>query len=319
MRTSRLDSVFVRRFFCLPPVPPAPSPRHHDLASFVAYAAACAAARLPASSPTYIGTHYEYTVRAALRRSAFCLHRVGGRDDAGIDLLGTWHLPAAPPGVVRVLVQCKALKTKLGPNLIRELEGTLRHAPAGWRNSSSSSSSTNSHVGVLVSPREATRGVRDALARSAHPLCWMMIDQDAGGVLRQVLWNRKVEDALGAGGALGVEMRYSLGADGRPQRAVLTWNGQDLPDMREVEERMAAQCDEWVASWGIQEPLDEQGKLALLDIVQAHFPQLLESVPAVSGSVLAEADRARVQRLLHDRQHAAHVNHYDTMPAAEMK
>ncbi|PWY74447.1 hypothetical protein BO70DRAFT_431308 [Aspergillus heteromorphus CBS 117.55] len=121
---------------------------------------------------TYIGTHYEYTIQTTLRHCALLLHRTGGRSDAGTDLLGTWHLPTHEHPL-RVLVQCKALKTKLGPNLVRELEGTFAQAPVGWRSRTHSHTHTysgsggggGSVVGVLVSPREATRGVRGALAK----------------------------------------------------------------------------------------------------------------------------------------------------------
>jgi hypothetical protein len=49
--------------------------------------------KLPTTSTVYIGTHYEYTVHAALARLGMRLTRVGGRADAGIDLLGQWLVP----------------------------------------------------------------------------------------------------------------------------------------------------------------------------------------------------------------------------------
>ncbi|EEP81654.1 conserved hypothetical protein [Uncinocarpus reesii 1704] len=110
----------------LPTPPPAPTSQHNDLPSFLAYATRTS---LSPSSTTYVGTHYEYTVLHALRSHSLNLTRIGGRADSGIDLVGTWHLPShAHP--LRVIVQCKAFRNKLGPNLIRELEGTFAGAPS---------------------------------------------------------------------------------------------------------------------------------------------------------------------------------------------
>lgn len=72
--------------------PQPPTTAHSDLESYLAYAARTG---LSAKSTTYVGTRYEYTVAAALRRLGFSLRRIGGRDDGGIDLLGTWTVPAA--------------------------------------------------------------------------------------------------------------------------------------------------------------------------------------------------------------------------------
>lgn len=218
------------------------------------------------TSTVYVGTHYEYTVLQSLRRYALDLHRIGGRDDAGIDLVGTWHLPEHErERAIRVLVQCKALKTKLGPNLVRELEGTFRQAPVGWR--------TGQTAGILVSPREATKGVRDALARSTHPLFWMMVERD--GTLKQALWNARAEE-LGLG-PLGVETRYGAGApttDSEPaslaKEIALTWDGCDIPGMDHVERDLVRSENQWVASWGVD--LANTDKGMLLDTVERIFP-----------------------------------------------
>ncbi|KAJ5702145.1 hypothetical protein N7488_009693 [Penicillium malachiteum] len=253
-------SPFTRRLYKLPSAPSAASSQHDNLPQFLSYASRIS---LPESSTVYVGTHYEYTVLQSLRRYALALHRIGGRDDAGIDLAGTWHLPSHEDSrALRVLVQCKALKTKLGPNLVRELEGALRQAPVGWR--------TGQTVGVLVSPREATRGVRDALARSSFPLFWMMIERD--GVLRQALWNSKAEE-MGLG-ALGVEMRYAE-VDGSIEPAELrkevaiTWDGCDIPDMDSVEVHLQREEDRWVRSWVKDLEVD---KNLLLDAIERVFP-----------------------------------------------
>lgn len=273
---------FTRRLFKLPSAPSPPSQNHHNLPTFLSYAERIS---LPQTSTVYVGTHYEYTVLESLRRYALALHRIGGRDDAGIDLVGTWHLPERErERALRVLVQCKALKTKLGPNLVRELEGAIRQAPVGWR--------TDQTVGLLVSPREATKGVRDALARSSYPLLWMMVERD--GTLRQALWNARVED-LGLR-PLGVEARYgSTGPDGSlTQGVALTWDGGDIPHMNRVEQDLLRLEDDWVASWGL-EGADVE-KRVLLDAVERVFPDAHSG--SSSDGTVSELDRSKVLQAL---------------------
>ncbi|KAK2758233.1 hypothetical protein FQN54_004077 [Arachnomyces sp. PD_36] len=193
------------------PIPPTPANQeHHDLPSFLSYADRTS---LSPSSTTYVGTHYEYTVLQSLRRFRLSLTRIGGRSDAGIDLLGTWHLPSLPHPL-RVIVQCKALKTKLGPSLVRELEGAFIGAPYGWRG--------EGILGLLVSPREATKGVRDALVKSRQPLVWVMAGLD--GRVQQVLWNKRAGD-VGLEG-LGVDVVY--GGDASQKDLALSWEGEQL-------------------------------------------------------------------------------------------
>ncbi|PLB55761.1 hypothetical protein P170DRAFT_433252 [Aspergillus steynii IBT 23096] len=296
-------STFTSRLFKLPPPPPQPpSATHHNLPTFLAHASRTA---LPSTATIYIGTHYEYTVQHTLRNSSFHLHRTGGRSDSGIDLLGTWHLPGHEHPL-RVIVQCKALKTKLGPNLVRELEGTLRrHAPVGWR--------TGSQVGVLVSTRDATKGVREALARSEHPCLWMMVTH--GGVLRQVLWNRRVEE-LGVAGGLGVEVRYSSpsassspspGGDGEGsevgKEVVLTWDGEEMEHMDSVEERMERLEERWMEVWGLN---GESGrKYTRVDVLEAIEQLYPAEKPLLYGKggpcALSGDEKAEVLQLLDSR------------------
>ncbi|KAL2153133.1 hypothetical protein VTH82DRAFT_4288 [Thermothelomyces myriococcoides] len=153
--------------------PPAPSTHHTDLPSFLAYAART---NLDPSSPVYVGTHFEYTVAGALARFGLSLRRVGGASDCGIDLLGTWSLPPFSAEYqqqqhrhyhrqLRVLVQCKAVQ-RPGPNLVRELEGAFVGAPAGWR----ATADRHGVLGLLVTERPATKGIREALTRSRWPM-----------------------------------------------------------------------------------------------------------------------------------------------------
>jgi hypothetical protein len=165
---------------------------------------------------------------------------VGGKADSGIDLLGLWHLPTSTHPV-RTIVQCKALKAKPGPNLIRELEGAFIGAPAGWRG--------KGVLGIMCSKREATKGVREAMSRSRCPLAWVGIeslesdfnsnknelnaDEDGDesavdlyaegkGVIKQVLWNNRAR-ALGLEG-IDVTTRYM--GDMTENEMVLMWKGE---------------------------------------------------------------------------------------------
>ena len=208
--------------------PSAPSPHHNDLASFLAYAART---NLDPASTVYVGTHFEYTTCAALARYGFALRRVGGASDFGIDLLGTWSLPPSragsgsapspsppppPPPPLRVLAQCKAVQ-KPGPHLIRELEGAFVGAPAGWRG-------PEGVLGLLVTVRPATKGIREALGRSRWPMGFVACSRE--GRLEQVLWNRRAEEEGLEG--LGVGIRYMNGGQGGKE-LVLTWKGRSLP------------------------------------------------------------------------------------------
>ncbi|EQL35175.1 hypothetical protein BDFG_03156 [Blastomyces dermatitidis ATCC 26199] len=205
-----------------PPIPPAsPTSQHHDLPSFLDYAARTS---LDPTSTTYVGTHYEYTVRQALRLWALDLTRIGGRLDSGIDLVGSWHLPDPNSQPLRVIVQCKALKNKVGPNVVRELEGTFAGAPVGWRG--------QGILGMLVSSRESTKGLRTALLKSRYPLVWIFAELD--GRVRQVLWNKRADDAGLA--ALGVEVKHAGEVqEGADDKVVsVTWNGEEIKGLPET-------------------------------------------------------------------------------------
>jgi hypothetical protein len=130
-----------------------------------------------------------------------------------------------------VLVSCKAHKSGVQPGVVREVEGTVVRRGG---------------VGILVGKKEATKGVRDAVRRSAVAVVWVMVEEADGtdaheeppllgkedqaeekvpvGRIRQVLWNEKVE-MMGAAG-MGVGVRYFEGGAGKLEKEVcLTWKG----------------------------------------------------------------------------------------------
>ncbi|TLD12921.1 uncharacterized protein PgNI_03706 [Pyricularia grisea] len=191
--------------------PEPPTSNHNSLPSFLEYAKKSG---LNPKSTVYVGTHYEYLVAESLASFGFSLFRVGGASDYGIDLLGTWAVPSAP-NPIKVIVQCKAMASKLGPSHVRELEGAFVGAPAGWRGSGV--------LGLLVGQHPATKGVRDSLGRSRWPMGYISYSV-ADGQVSQIQWNRHAVNH-GLDG-MGVAVKYT--EEGLP-RLTLTMNGMSLP------------------------------------------------------------------------------------------
>ncbi|KFX87128.1 hypothetical protein V490_08517 [Pseudogymnoascus sp. VKM F-3557] len=184
---------------------------HHDLETYLAYASRSG---LDSKSTVFVGTHYEYTVQEVLKRLGFSLQQTGGASDYGIDLLGEWKLPGVPLNL-RVLVQCKALAKKSGPNFVRELEGAFAGAPSGWQG--------NGVIGLLVSQKPATKGMREALARSRWPMG--AITCTGEGRLVQMLWNNRANEEGLTG--VGVGIRYK-GGSLNEEEIHLTFKGENM-------------------------------------------------------------------------------------------
>ncbi|KAB2578031.1 Endonuclease TnsA /resolvase Hjc/tRNA endonuclease [Lasiodiplodia theobromae] len=243
------------------------SENHHDLPSFLAYAERV---ELAPDRTVYVGTHYEYTVAATLKRFGFRLTRTGRASDFGIDLLGTWTLPIsdghtkkkrkdADAHALRVLVQCKASNKILNPKNVRELEGAFTGAPALWRE--------EDFLGLLATTQKATKGVMEALGRSRWPMGFLKVDPD--GRVEQFLWNASAK-ARGLEG-LGVTLRYLVdekSEDGEIKVDIaLTWQGRPLPYVELEEEAEAlptlqmrsAELEEMVSE-PVSEPVKERPK-----------------------------------------------------------
>ncbi|KAL7950139.1 hypothetical protein V8C42DRAFT_309588 [Trichoderma barbatum] len=187
--------------------------QHSDLSSFLEDAKRRG---LDEKSSLFTGTRYEYLVAGRLARYGFSLRRIGGASDFGIDLVGEWTVPSCPSAPpIRVLVQCKGGIQRVGPHLIRELEGSFVGAPAGWRG--------QGVLGLLVAERTATKGMRDALGRSDVAMGYFCCSGE--GVVRQMLWNQRAEDE----GLEGVDVALRRGHERDVDEVVLVKNGEPLP------------------------------------------------------------------------------------------
>ncbi|KAK1699692.1 hypothetical protein BDP55DRAFT_644473 [Colletotrichum godetiae] len=203
--------------------PNAPSTSHHDITSFLAYASRTG---LDVASTVYVGTHYEYTVSSTLAQYGIHAKRVGGAFDQGIDLLGTWSLPSRTENL-KVIIQCKGGAQRVGPSIVRELEGSFIGAPVGWRG--------EGVIAFLVSEKPASKGVRESLGRSRWPMGFISCSRE--GVVQQMLWNQRADEEGLRG--VGVTMRHAEDGESESQ-IILTHNGKRVlkspkPEVSEVD------------------------------------------------------------------------------------
>ncbi|KAK4080244.1 hypothetical protein Trihar35433_1349 [Trichoderma harzianum] len=187
--------------------------QHSDLESFLEDAKRRG---LDEKSPFFTGTRYEYLVLERLRRYGFSLRRIGGASDFGVDLVGEWTVPSSTSPAIKVLVQCKGGIQRVGPHMIRELEGSFAGAPPGWRG--------QGVLGLLVGEKTATKGMRDALGRAGMPMGYFCCE-GSDGVVRQMLWNQRAEE----GGLEGVDVALRRGGGRDVGEVVLVKNGEPLP------------------------------------------------------------------------------------------
>jgi hypothetical protein len=166
---------------------------HNSLPSFLEYAKRT---NLAADRTTYVGTHYEYITALSLLRLGFSLLRVGGKSDAGIDLIGHWVL-ATLREPLRVFIQCKARKISVSPCHIRELEGSFQGIPPDWKN--------KDVLGLLITNNKATKGTLKALGNSRWPMGFVMVSKE--GLIQQFIWNRAAAERGLEG--VGVTLRHT--------------------------------------------------------------------------------------------------------------
>lgn len=118
--------------------------------------------------------------------------------------------------MARAIVQCKAVKRKAAPALVRELEGAFNGVPPTVPRRPRARDEVEEDIGqeegegvniiaLLCTPLPATKGVRDALGRSRWPMGYVMVGLE--GRVTQVLWNRAAAERGGLG-LLEVGVRY---------------------------------------------------------------------------------------------------------------
>ncbi|KAI1611335.1 hypothetical protein EDD37DRAFT_440873 [Exophiala viscosa] len=222
-----------------------PTSPHHDLASFHAHARRTG---LDPESTVYTGTSYEYLAQTTLRSHGFDLFRVGGRGDRGVDLIGLWHIPRVSKvsghwkestnrdgktevetDTLRVMVQCKRMvgkRAKIGPNLVRELDGAVRGARLGALfdalglkgqddTAEDETSGAGPAIGVLVGTKPATKGVLDTMRRSSRPLAWIMMEEVSGGSDTTTALDEKASEAASSVGSVDDNARRDTSSSSR--------------------------------------------------------------------------------------------------------
>jgi len=169
------------------------SSHHNSLPSFLRYTER---SKLNVKTTYYVGTHYEYTAAISLMRLGFSLLRVGGSNDAGIDLIGHWALaPLREP--MRIIIQCKARTNSVTPAEIREMEGSFNGTPPDWKN--------KDVLALMVTMNKATKGALEALGRCRSPMGFVMVSR--AGTIKQFVWNRAASERGLEG--VGVTVRHT--------------------------------------------------------------------------------------------------------------
>ncbi len=114
----------------------------------------------PLVSYTELGTQYELRTIEVLKKYAFELRHTGGRSDGGIDLVGNWLIPGIPK--IPIIVQCKNITSKLGPVMVREVEGVIAGRQGGT-------------LGILVCSQSASDASRQRIELSNWPFIYCHI------------------------------------------------------------------------------------------------------------------------------------------------
>ncbi|KAF8979537.1 hypothetical protein BGZ46_005304 [Entomortierella lignicola] len=171
-------------------------------------------------STIYKGTLFEYQTQEVLMK---CLgiytQRTAGAGDLGVDLRGTWFLPtsASPrPGDkvrhLKVIVQCKSTNTRIGPNFVRELQGSLSYE-------------SQPTMAILAISSDFTKHSFLPYAMSLWPMALVVIDVK-NHKCKKLMWNKAAEKVM-HGVQLGEEL--VRGIDGKIEsRPVLCYKGSVL-------------------------------------------------------------------------------------------
>ncbi|BFZ58921.1 hypothetical protein PYCC9005_005989 [Savitreella phatthalungensis] len=126
--------------------------------------------RLDTRSTVWRGTGFEVVCLSALRLHGFRVGRCGRAGDGGVDISGEWEIGGR---CVRVAVQCKNERAKVGPKYVRELAGQTAALPAD----AEEASPPDAVLGVLVSRSHYTAAAIDAIkAARDRPLALCVVE-----------------------------------------------------------------------------------------------------------------------------------------------
>ncbi|KAG5519897.1 hypothetical protein PMAC_000174 [Pneumocystis sp. 'macacae'] len=144
------------------------------------------------------------------------LKHVGGTNDYGIDLRGTWYYGEQTRYQCPIIIQCKNEQKKTGTRYVREMEGVL-------------SSENNDTLGLISCCGFTQMAQRQLLKASKAIAMCVILPKGDNGYLQQFIWNMKANELIKG---LGVQFRYiqkteetSL-EEGLHQELVLTIDGQ---------------------------------------------------------------------------------------------
>jgi len=200
-----------------------------------------ASCRVTKISRVATGTLYE---EACLRFLAghlrMPLRRVGGANDNGVDLMGSWQLDDGRLASYDCVAQCKHYKKKLGPSVVRELEGTLSYF----------NPSTDREIpllGLLLSRSPFTVKTIERATASQSPLWLLHLDNsdsdsdsasDGGGdtgnelVCRGSFQNPVLRRTMGD--SMQTHWKHLLSRPRSPPQASFHYKGHLISSMRKV-------------------------------------------------------------------------------------
>ena len=206
------------------------------------------------SSNVHRGVQFETRALSLLEQHfSMSLKRIGGRGDGGIDMLGWWWIPEFTKEQrrrIRVIVQCKAEKRKIGPKYVRELEGVLHRYHTldlsnpsqglnGVEVSDDSAQLSVPHyipsVGVFISESAFTKATILHAQSSSVPLLLLHLPlkedvqmslSNANG-LGAAIWNSALAKDQGPLGG-HMEIRWERSLQG-PDQPGLWWKDERLP------------------------------------------------------------------------------------------
>ncbi|PYH49241.1 uncharacterized protein BP01DRAFT_352768 [Aspergillus saccharolyticus JOP 1030-1] len=213
----------------------------------------------------------------------------------------TWRLAAHNPPRVGMLVNYReataGVRTALQRSslplvyLMVDLRGTLRQAL--WNEAVEA-------LGVAPLGVEVVHGLKEGEAEAeAEAPVNLPGKPEANGeteLRKQLAWWEEEGEVIPSG---GLPELHSGTHNSQTPPIRLTWDGQELPGMDEVEALMLRQEEKWWRLWNLW-PEDQETKYEALSVIQSRFPEEKPLLWATGGvpSLLSEKDRAGLVREL---------------------